>query len=157
MAILVLPALALVATFWLFFRRIAGSVWTRTEGKPAARGAFAVVVASVAALLGWIWWPNGDYKAIQPGERGTVQGALRQFSAVPTGHPAAPKPVSDKTATTPKQQSQQQQTRTQTTNPTFTNQTTTDLTTTTNPTTTETTPATTTTATDTTTTVAATP
>src|SRR3954447_25543957 len=40
MIILVLPALAIVATFWLFFRRITGAVWTRTEEKPAARGAF---------------------------------------------------------------------------------------------------------------------
>jgi putative peptide zinc metalloprotease protein len=143
MAILVLPALALVATFWLFFRRIGGSVWTRTEGKPAARGAFVVIVAGAAALLGWIWWPsNGDYKAIQPGERGTVQGAVQQFAAVPTGHPAAPKTSRDRTgATTPKpSQQQQQQTRTQTS----TNQTTTDLSTTT--TSTDTTPATTTTA-----------
>jgi putative peptide zinc metalloprotease protein len=147
MAILVLPALALVATFWLFFRRIGGSVWTRTEGKPAARGAFVVVVAGAAAVHGWIWWPsNGDYKAIQPGERGTVQGAVQQFAAVPTGHPAAPKTSRERTGATTPKPSQQQQTRTQTSE----NQTTTDLTTTTTTTTsTNTTPATTTTATTT--------
>src|SRR5947208_5122966 len=30
MVILVLPAVAIVATFWLFFRRVAGGIWSRT-------------------------------------------------------------------------------------------------------------------------------
>jgi putative peptide zinc metalloprotease protein len=145
MAILLLPAVAIVATFWLLFRRMAGATWARTEGKPAARGAFLVATAAAFAFLGYIWWPNGDYKAIQPGERGTLQGAVQQFGAVPSGHPAAPKPtVSDESTRRP-QQPAQQQPRTQT--PTVTNRTTT-----TSPTLTETTATTTDTAPTTTTT-----
>jgi putative peptide zinc metalloprotease protein len=155
MAILVLPAVAIVATFWLLFRRTAGAVWTRTEGKPAARGAFLAAAAAAFAFLGYIWWPNGDYKAIQPGERGTLQGAVHQFGAVPSGHPAAPKPtVTDTSTRTP--QPAQQQPRTQTQTPTVTNQTTatSPTPTDTTATTTETAPTTTTTpATDTTATV----
>jgi len=141
MIILVLPALAIVATFWLFFRRVSGAVWSRTEGKPAARGAFVVVVATAAAALGYIWWPNGDYKPIQRGERGTLQGAVQQFRNVPSGHPAAPAPAdkADTSTPTPTQQQPRERTRTET-NSTLTNQTTTDLTTTTTPTTTATTP-----------------
>src|SRR3954468_2678976 len=36
MAILLLPALALVATFWMLLRRVTVGVWTRTDGKPFA-------------------------------------------------------------------------------------------------------------------------
>jgi putative peptide zinc metalloprotease protein len=128
MAILVLPAVAIVATFWLFFRRVAGGVWTRTEQKPAARGVFVVAAAAAFAFLGYIWWPNGDYKPIQVGERGTVQGAVHQFGSVATGHPGASKPAFiDEDTNTP--QPTQEQPRTgsptvtnerSTTSPTFT-------------------------------------
>ena len=88
MAILLLPALALVATFWMLFRRIVGGVWTRTEEQPVARGAFLVLTAGVLAFLGYLWWPNGEYRPIQPGEKGTLQGAVQQFQQVSTGRPS---------------------------------------------------------------------
>src|SRR4051812_18042726 len=132
MAILVLPALAIVATFWLLFRRMAGAVWTRTEGKPAGRGAFLIAAAAAFAALGSMWWRNGDYNPIQRGEGGTLQGALHQFGAVPTGHPAAPKPGATDQPSAP--QPVQQQPRTHT--PTVTNQPTTTSPTQTNATTT---------------------
>jgi putative peptide zinc metalloprotease protein len=62
-------------------------VWTRTEGHPVPRGAFVVAVGTAAGFLGYIWWPNGDYRPIQKGERGTIQGAVEQFAAIPTGRP----------------------------------------------------------------------
>src|SRR5436190_12725840 len=88
MAILLLPALALVATFWMLFRRIVGGVWTRTEEQPVARGAFLVLTAGVLAFLSYLWWPNGEYRPIQPGEKGTLQGAVQQFQQVSTGRPS---------------------------------------------------------------------
>jgi putative peptide zinc metalloprotease protein len=88
MVILVLPAIAIVATFWMVFRRVAGGVWTRTEGQPAARGAFVVAFSAALALLAYVWWPNGDYRPIQRGEKGTLQGAVKQLAAVPSGRPA---------------------------------------------------------------------
>src|SRR4051794_21790464 len=88
MAILVLPALALVATFWMLGRRIAVGVWTRTGDKPAARGAFVVLAAALAAFLGYLWWPNGEYRPIQPGEKGTIQGAVGQLEQIDTGRPS---------------------------------------------------------------------
>jgi putative peptide zinc metalloprotease protein len=88
MLILVLPAVGIVVTFWLVIRRLVGAVWGRTEGHPAARGAFLIASGAAAAFLGYIWWPNGDYRPIQPGEKGTIQGAVRQFAAVPSGRPA---------------------------------------------------------------------
>ena len=36
---------------------------------------------------GLTWWPNGEYRPIQPGERGTVADAVEAVSAVDTGRP----------------------------------------------------------------------
>jgi hypothetical protein len=112
MAILVLPALALVATFWMFFRRIAGAVWSRTEGNDTARAAFVAATAVAAGALAYIWWPNGNYRPVVPGERGTLAGAVHQFTGVVARHRQSPGPVSTTPTTT-------------STNATSTNQTTT--------------------------------
>ncbi|OLE00176.1 MAG: hypothetical protein AUG91_04925 [Actinobacteria bacterium 13_1_20CM_4_69_9] len=103
MIILVLPALAIVATFWLFFRRIAGGIWSRTEGNDAARAAFVVATAAAAAALAYIWWPNGNYRAVQPGERGTLAGAVHELGGVvrhrPPPGPTTRTPTSTTTTT----------------------------------------------------------
>jgi putative peptide zinc metalloprotease protein len=88
MLILILPALGIVATVWLMFKRTARGVWSRTEDRPEARGAFVLASVGLAALVAYIWWPNGEYRPIQPGEKGTIQGALRQLQEVPSGRPA---------------------------------------------------------------------
>ena len=88
MLILLLPAVGIMVTFWLVVRRMFSTVWARTAERPAARGAFVVAFGAAAAFLGYIWWPNGDYRPIQAGEKGTIQGAVRQFVAIPSGRPA---------------------------------------------------------------------
>jgi putative peptide zinc metalloprotease protein len=90
MAILLLPALGIVVTFWRIAQRAAAAVWTRTEGNPAARAAFVAAATTVAAFFAYIWWPNGDYKPIQRGERGTISGAIDQLAYVGSGRPALP-------------------------------------------------------------------
>jgi putative peptide zinc metalloprotease protein len=62
--------------------------WHWSEGAPIRRFGVISGTAAFIALLGYVWYPNGDYKPIQRGERGTVQGAVAQFAAVPTGRPA---------------------------------------------------------------------
>jgi putative peptide zinc metalloprotease protein len=88
MLILSLPALGIVATVWLMSKRTVRAVWSRTEDRPAARGAFALASAALAAFLAYIWWPNGEYRPIQPGEKGTIQGAVRQFEKLSSGRPS---------------------------------------------------------------------
>ena len=61
-------------------RNWAGENWAR-------RGTVLLGTAGFVALLAFVWWPNGDYKPIQPGERGTVQGAVRQYGKIGTGRP----------------------------------------------------------------------
>src|SRR3954451_14410224 len=164
MAILVLPALALVATFWMLGRRITVGVWTRTGDKPAARGAFVVLAAALAAFLGYLWWPNGEYRPIQPGEKGTIQGAVGQLEQIDTGRPSltaqrqqelggAPFVSANGGVYSPEPAQQQPRTPAPTTSPTETptDQTTTNETPTSTTTTETTTPTTTATTTSTTT------
>jgi hypothetical protein len=90
MIVLVLPALGIVVTFWKLAQRIGVGAWTKTEGRPLARAALVTLASAASAFVAYVWWPNGDYKPIQPGEKGTIQGAVRQFSpaALKTGRPA---------------------------------------------------------------------
>src|SRR5438874_1991479 len=88
MLILLLPVLGIAATVWMVFRRVTGAVWSRTEGKPAVRAGYGVVTATAVAALGYVWWPNGDYRPIQRGERGTVAGAVQELGQVQSGRPS---------------------------------------------------------------------
>jgi hypothetical protein len=54
------------------------------------RAAFVAATASAAGFFAYIWWPNGEYKPIQKGEKGTLVGAIDQLGAVSTGRPALP-------------------------------------------------------------------
>src|SRR5207253_5337051 len=72
----------------MVFRRVSGAVWTRTEGMPSARIAYGVVSSAGIAALAYVWWPNGNYRPILPGERGTVAGAVHQWAQVPSGGPS---------------------------------------------------------------------
>src|SRR5256885_2053115 len=92
MLILLLPSVGIAATVWMVFKRVTGAVWSRTEGKPAVRAAYGLVTAVVAAFLGYVWWPNGDYRPIQRGERGTLTGAVQQPGQVPSGRPSPSTP-----------------------------------------------------------------
>jgi putative peptide zinc metalloprotease protein len=88
MLVLVLPALGIVVTFWKLGTKIATGSWNKTEGRPLARVALVTAASAGAAFVAYIWWPNGEYKPIQPGERGTIQGAVKEIAAVPSGRPA---------------------------------------------------------------------
>jgi hypothetical protein len=50
-----------------------------------------VALTGVAAVLGaiaFVWWPNGDYEPIRPGERGTIGEVIRAVPQVPSGRPS---------------------------------------------------------------------
>jgi putative peptide zinc metalloprotease protein len=88
LATLVLPCAGMVLTSGRIGGRVCGSAWRWSDGEPLRRGVLGIGTITIAALAAFIWWPNGDYRPIQPTERGTVQGAVRSLSAVPTGRPA---------------------------------------------------------------------
>jgi putative peptide zinc metalloprotease protein len=88
LATLVLPCLGMVLTSGRVGRRVCGSAWRWSEGEPVRRGVLGAGGLAAAGMAAFIWWPNGEYRPIQPTERGTVQAAVRSLSAVPTGRPA---------------------------------------------------------------------
>jgi putative peptide zinc metalloprotease protein len=85
---LVLPAVGFTLTFSRMFRRIGTFAWQRSEGHPRVRFGYATAAAATAALVAFIWWPNGDYRPIQPGEKGTLASGVRSFKDIGTGRPS---------------------------------------------------------------------
>jgi putative peptide zinc metalloprotease protein len=90
MVVLALPIAGLAVTFWKLGRTLVVGGWNRTEGRPVRRGALVLATAAAAAGAAYVWLPNGDYRPIQPGERGTIQGGLDQVSYVTGGRPSLP-------------------------------------------------------------------
>jgi putative peptide zinc metalloprotease protein len=88
MAFLTLPAAGIALSAGRTGRRALKGGWSWSEGSPPRRLAVVSGTAAVLALLGFVWWPNGDYKPIQKNERGTLLGAVQQLRYVPTGRPA---------------------------------------------------------------------
>jgi putative peptide zinc metalloprotease protein len=88
MIVLTLPVLGIVYTFWMLGRKAIAGGWHVTAGRPIARAAFVMATVAVLAGVGYIWMPAAVYKPIQPGERGTISGGVKQIEAVPTGRPA---------------------------------------------------------------------
>ena len=83
-------ALPAVSTFYLIGRvagRSARFVWRRAS-TPVARGVVVTIAVAAAGGAAWLWWPNGEYRPIQPGERGRLQDAAQIVDDLPTGRPA---------------------------------------------------------------------
>ncbi len=70
-------------------RRTTTKVWTATEGHPTRRGLAGVVAAALVLALAIVWWPSGQYRPIQPDERGTLlDGISLAVSQTGLGSPA---------------------------------------------------------------------
>jgi putative peptide zinc metalloprotease protein len=60
------------------------SVWSR--GSASKRAAAAALSALLVTGLSWAWWPHpGDYRPIEPGERGTLTALLDPMDTTPIG------------------------------------------------------------------------
>jgi putative peptide zinc metalloprotease protein len=100
MLLISLPVLGAAYLLTRMARRTVRRVWRVTSGRPAWRAGAVLVAAAVAAGIGWAWWPDGQYRPIETGERWTapqlrlaaapVEAAPRTRVAPPT--PAAPTP-----------------------------------------------------------------
>jgi putative peptide zinc metalloprotease protein len=82
-----LPILGIAVMLGRAVTRLCRKVWRSTEGRPGRRGLAALTAAAVLAALTYAWWPHGNYRAIQPYERGTLTDALPAafHSAGPSG------------------------------------------------------------------------
>ncbi len=93
---LCLPIAGMIATSGRLGRRAVGGAWRWSEGDPVRRGGLSILLAGGLALAAFTWWPNGEYRPIQPGEKGTVTSGVRAISAVPTGRPALTRATQEK-------------------------------------------------------------
>jgi putative peptide zinc metalloprotease protein len=88
MVMLALPAAGLAYSSTRAGSKALGGGWRWSEGSPVRRLALLVATAGVVGLVAFLWWPNGEYKPIQPQERGTIPGAIAQFGQIASGRPA---------------------------------------------------------------------
>jgi putative peptide zinc metalloprotease protein len=88
MAALVLPAAGITYTVTRLGKRAVKGAWAWSSGKPVRRGAAILLFGALIGVLGYVWWPNGDYRPIQPGERWTAGQILAAVKDVSTGRPA---------------------------------------------------------------------
>jgi putative peptide zinc metalloprotease protein len=85
---LVLPTAGLGYSLARLGKRGGRALWRRAGARPTARAGLVLALVAVVGGLSWLWWPNGEYRPIQPGERGTLSGGLRAAQAIDSGRPA---------------------------------------------------------------------
>ena len=85
---LCLPIAGMTATSGRISRRVVGGARRWSAGDPVRRGGLGVLLAGGVALAAFTWWPNGEYRPIQPGERGTLGSGVDAIVAIPSGRPA---------------------------------------------------------------------
>jgi putative peptide zinc metalloprotease protein len=84
---LLLPLAGISYTLTRGSAKVVGGAWNWSEGSVVRRGAMLFTTHALALVAGFVLIPNGDYRPIQPNERGTLQGGLQQFAAIQTGRP----------------------------------------------------------------------
>jgi putative peptide zinc metalloprotease protein len=85
--LLSLPALGVALSGGRAGKRALTSAWAWSAGQPLRRTGVVLAAAAMASLLGYVWFPNGDYRPVQPGERGMIQGGIEQLRHLPGGRP----------------------------------------------------------------------
>jgi hypothetical protein len=88
MAMLVLPVGGMSITFSRVAKRLMSSTLRLTQGHPLLRSSMLAAMAGVVAVCGWILMPNGEYRPIQPGERGTLAESFAAIAESPGGRPS---------------------------------------------------------------------
>jgi putative peptide zinc metalloprotease protein len=87
-AMLVLPLGGMVVTFTRIVRRIVSGALRATRGRPVLRSWALLALIAVPGASVWLLLPNGEYKPIQRGERGTIQDSIEAAAAITTGRPS---------------------------------------------------------------------
>jgi putative peptide zinc metalloprotease protein len=80
---LALPVAALCLTLVRVSSHAGRRSWRWSGGSPARRAGLVAVAAAGVALIAFTW-AQGDYRPIQPGERGTIQDGLRSVWESPS-------------------------------------------------------------------------
>jgi putative peptide zinc metalloprotease protein len=88
MLILLLPLMGMVYSIARVGKRAGAGAWSWSAVHPARRGGLALASAAAVGLVAFLWWPHGEYRPIQPGEKGTLVSAVSSLPKVPTGNAA---------------------------------------------------------------------
>ena len=70
-----------------FGRRTGSWAWATAGNVRFGQPGLVLAGLALAGGLAFTLWPNGEYRPIQPGERGTVGDLVQSVSALPTGRP----------------------------------------------------------------------
>ncbi|WP_029116274.1 hypothetical protein [Mycobacterium sp. URHB0044] len=85
---IVIPVAGVIYLLIRVARRSAAGAWAATAGKPLQRLLVGVLGAAVLAGIAYAWLPrDGNYRPIQPGERGTLSDIVYALRTEPTGGP----------------------------------------------------------------------
>ena len=106
---LVLPIAGITATFARIGKRIGVGAWSWSADSSVRRGSLLAAGGAAAALGAFVWFPNGDYRPIQPGEKGTIQGGVQQYDDVSTGRPGLTKEREQELGGAPTQREQREE------------------------------------------------
>jgi putative peptide zinc metalloprotease protein len=83
-----LPAAGIAFGFGRSGVKVSRGVWRKTDDRPMARAVSILIGLVALGALAWTWWPDQDYRPIQPGERFTVTDAVAAVEATAQGRPA---------------------------------------------------------------------
>ena len=86
--ILVLPVAATALSVSRAGRALGRGLTSWSRGSIPRRIVALAAGAAIVGAIGYVWWPNGDYQPIRPGESGTVGEALTGMRDAPTGRPS---------------------------------------------------------------------
>ncbi len=85
---LALPMLGLALTAGRLGRRSTGGLVRWARGSAWRTGAGLATTLALAGGLAALWWPNGEYEPLRPGEKGTLREVVRAANAIPSGRPS---------------------------------------------------------------------
>jgi putative peptide zinc metalloprotease protein len=85
LAAVIVPVVGVCYMLLRLGSRITRSILRRTEGQPVKRALASACALLLAAALLFLWWPRGNYRPIQPGERGTIGDAVSATFTEPLG------------------------------------------------------------------------
>ncbi|HEV3475358.1 MAG TPA: hypothetical protein VG602_08335 [Actinomycetota bacterium] len=82
-----LPAAGMAYALTRGATRLTRGTVRATAGKPVTRSLALIGLLAVAGGVGFVWWPDGDYRPIRPGERWTAPEAATAVVHTASGRP----------------------------------------------------------------------